>query len=254
MPQRLPGIEALSFDLFETRIDGRIERMPRIDWGGRSVPSTAGVLHEHVARSHEIERDRFLEVLRATDRELRASYSDVDRELPTIVRFGEVLKRLGIGDATLAGELTELHMGFVREYSEVPPHHAALLARLNAKRPIALCSNFSHTPTALRLVEDFGLRPHLDVVVVSEAVGIRKPRAEIFEAVLEGLGVAPERVLHIGDKLKQDVAGAAAVGMRTAWVTRRVHDPEAELARHDGPPPDCRVADLGELEAVLGDR
>ena len=60
MPQRLPGIEALSFDLFETLIDGRIERMPRIDWGGRSVPSTAGVLHEHVARSHEIERDRFL--------------------------------------------------------------------------------------------------------------------------------------------------------------------------------------------------
>jgi hypothetical protein len=39
--------------------------------------------------------------------------------------------------------------------------------------------------------------------------------------------------------------------MRTAWVTRRVRDPDKRLLEHDGPPPDHRVSDLSELTALL---
>ena len=60
-------------------------------------------------------------------------------------------------------------------------------------------------------------------------VGWRKPHPAIFERALEGLGVAAERTLFVGDSLAIDLAGAAAVGMRTCqalWF-RADDDPAA---------------------------
>ena len=58
-------------------------------------------------------------------------------------------------------------------------------------------------------------------------------------------------MLHVGDSLDADVAGAAPLGMATAWLTRRVRDPEAALREYAGPKPDHVIADLGELEQLL---
>ena len=65
------------------------------------------------------------------------------------------------------------------------------------------------------------------------------------------LGVGPAEVLHVGDSLRADVGGAAALGIRTVWVTRRIRDPETRLAEHEGPRPDHAIADLAELSALL---
>jgi FMN phosphatase YigB (HAD superfamily) len=48
----------------------------------------------------------------------------------------------------------------------------------------------------------------------------------------------------VGDNLAADVAGAAALGIRTVWITRRVADPAAALAKHTGARPDHQIADL----------
>ncbi len=74
---------------------------------------------------------------------------------------------------------------------------------------------------------------------------------EIFEAALAALGVAPDEAVHVGDSLKADVAGAAALGIRTVWITRRIADPAEALAKYEGPAPDATIADLRELEACL---
>jgi len=87
--------------------------------------------------------------------------------------------------------------------------------------------------------------------VISDAIGFRKPRAEIFEAVLAELGVAPEETLHVGDNLAADIGGAAPLGIRTAWITRRIADREAALRAHEGPSPDRVIADLAEIEDLL---
>jgi FMN phosphatase YigB (HAD superfamily) len=47
------------------------------------------------------------------------------------------------------------------------------------------------------------------------------------------------------------VGGAAPLGIRTAWITRRVRDPEAKLREWEGPVPDWTIADLAELEALV---
>jgi FMN phosphatase YigB (HAD superfamily) len=58
-------------------------------------------------------------------------------------------------------------------------------------------------------------------------------------------------MLHVGDNLHADIAGAYALGIRTAWVTRRVDDPEQRLQDHAGPPPDVTIRDLAEIPALL---
>jgi HAD superfamily hydrolase (TIGR01509 family) len=251
-PRRLDGIEAISFDLFETLVDGELGRLPLVEWNGRRVPSTAGVLHDHLVTRHPVELASFMRALGEIDRELRRPRWEAGRELPNQERFDAVVERLGIEDDAMARELGELHVGMIRSHTTMPSHHPELLRRLRKRFRIALCSNFTHSPTALRILDERGLRESFDTLVISDEVDIRKPHRGIFDAVAQRSGVAAARILHVGDRLGADVAGAAAVGMRTAWITRSVPDPDGALADFTGPAPDLELADLAELEHRLG--
>jgi putative hydrolase of the HAD superfamily len=66
-----------------------------------------------------------------------------------------------------------------------------------------------------RDLEQMGLAQRLDFSVFSSEVGMRKPHPEIFERALEALEVDPDRALFVGDRLYEDVRGAAEVGMTT---------------------------------------
>ncbi len=244
-------LAAVVFDLFDTLVDLHMDGLPLVTLNGRSFPSTAGVLHAELAGHSEIPLAAFADTLRAVDQELRAPRYDAGRELATRERFDAVLARIGLSHPELSERLTELHMGLLRRQVRVVAHHAELLAALRGRVRIGVCSNFSHSATAFAVLESAGLRWLIDAVLVSDAVGFRKPRPEIFHATLGALGTAPEQTLHVGDNLAADVAGAAALGMRTAWLTRRVERPEQALAKHEGPPPDYVVADLREIMEIV---
>lgn len=76
-------------------------------------------------------------------------------------------------------------------------------------------------------VDSIGLRPHVDVVVDSEAAGHRKPDRRIFEIAADELGVelGPQGWM-VGDRLDKDVAGGAAAGLRTIWISQGEPLPE----------------------------
>ena len=142
-------------------------------------------------------------------------------------------------------------MSALREQVRVHDHHVEVMRALRERVPLALCSNFSHTETALQVLDQAQLRGFLDVVGISDAIGIRKPRPEIFEWVLGELGARPEEILHVGDNLSADVDGAASLGIRTVWITRRVPDPDARLGAHEGARPDHTISDLSELVPLV---
>jgi putative hydrolase of the HAD superfamily len=75
------------------------------------------------------------------------------------------------------------------------------------------------SPTQLKKIERVGLIG-AKCVMVSATLGIRKPEPGIFLAAAEGLGVAPENILFVGDNVEADILGAAKVGMMTAWMHR----------------------------------
>jgi len=244
-------IRAVVFDLFDTLVDLSMNDLPRIEIGGRLVPSTAGALHEVVAAYSGVDLEHFISVLTEVDRALRETRHARGLELPTLERFEVVVDRLEIDAPELPGILTETHMGMIRGQVSIPENHEQILGSLARKVRLGLCSNFSHSAMALGLLDECGFRTHFDALVISDAIGIRKPRAEIFEAVLAELGVAPQEALHVGDSLSADIGGAAPLGIRTVWITRRIADRDAALRAHEGPSPDYVIEELSEIEGLL---
>lgn len=245
------AVRAVLFDLFDTLVDLHYDRIPRDSHAGRPVPPTARALHTAVAERFDVAFEHFLEVVFDVDREFREGRYAKGLELPTDERFTAVLDRLGLVDAELTARMTTIHMDAIRRHTGVPEHHAGLLAELEKRVRLGVCSNFSHSPTALRILEDAGFQRHFHAIVISDAVGIRKPRSEIFEAALARLGVAVDEVLHVGDSLRADIGGAASAGIPSVWVTRRIRDPEQKLRDHDGPAPDYVIDDLDEIATLL---
>jgi putative hydrolase of the HAD superfamily len=246
-------VRAVLLDLFDTLVDLPMEELPRHRVLGREIPTTAGVVHATLARHVDLPFDDFAAALAEVDQAWREEFWGRGRELPTPERFARLLARLGIDDAqgVLAAELTGAHMGMLVGLARMPAHHGAVVGALARRVPLGLCSNWSWTPAALAILEGTGLRAHLAAIAISHDVGLRKPRPELFEAALAALGVAPSDALHVGDNLDADVSGAAALGIRTVWITRRVRDPEAARARSPGAKPDWIVSDLAEIESIL---
>jgi putative hydrolase of the HAD superfamily len=245
-------VRAVVFDLFDTLVDLHMDRLPQVEIDGRRFPSTAGRLHALVLERAPVTWEAFSQALWAVERELRAPRAEAGRELPTLERMEAILARLGLADAALAERLTDAHMALLREQVTHHPHHVEVLDQLRGKVRLAVCSNFSHTQTALRILEDAGLRWHFDAVLVSDATGWRKPRREIFDATCALLGVPPAEALHVGDHLRLDVAGGGEAGLHTAWLVRRVVDPDAALRTHVGPPPTHVIRDLAEVPSLVG--
>ena len=74
---------------------------------------------------------------------------------------------------------------------------------------------------------------------------VGKPAPEMYKVALERLGTSLKETLVVGDRLETDIAGAQALGCRTALVLSGVTSKEAALAWE--PAPDWIEANLTEL-------
>jgi putative hydrolase of the HAD superfamily len=69
-----------------------------------------------------------------------------------------------------------------------------------------------------RKIEGLGLGSFVDIVLISETEGIRKPDARIFDRARERCGVdRASDAMFVGDHPEVDVAGAQAAGMVAVW-------------------------------------
>ena len=112
----------------------------------------------------------------------------------------------------------------LEEYWHNPPVHLDALEFLRELDiPVCCVSNADNKPL-LNAIARHQLR--FDDVVSSETVRCYKPDPAIFRHAMSTFGVRPDRVLHVGDSLHSDIAGAAAVGITTVWISResRIHD------------------------------
>jgi len=126
---------------------------------------------------------------------------------------------------------------------------AALITAL-AERGIRLgivCDvGFSPSTELRRVLERHDLLRSFTGWSFSDDVGWYKPAPEIFHHALGYLGVPAERVAHIGDLRRTDVAGARGMGM-VAVRYRGVYDDAS-----DGPEGDVVVDHHGEVLGALG--
>jgi putative hydrolase of the HAD superfamily len=86
-----------------------------------------------------------------------------------------------------------------------------------------------------------GILDLVDGVVTSAEVGAAKPSPRVFERALAIAGVEPGEALHVGDKVDNDIQGAAAAAVRAVL-----------LQREGDPPPDvASIRSLCDLPALL---
>ena len=61
------------------------------------------------------------------------------------------------------------------------------------------------------------LAPYLSTIVISGAIGIKKPDARIFETALAEINLSADVTWFVGDHPMNDMLGAAAVGLTPVW-------------------------------------
>jgi HAD superfamily hydrolase (TIGR01509 family) len=98
-------------------------------------------------------------------------------------------------------------------------------------------------------IEQFRLIDYLDLLIVSEEVGVAKPDPAIFAIALERLGVAPSQALFVGDSPEFDLRGAAAAGIPFIWMNPRRETLPADVER-----PIAVIERLTELLPLLDGR
>ena len=94
-----------------------------------------------------------------------------------------------------------------------------VLAALAAKgMRLAVISNWDdRLPVLLARLQ---ISDFFESIVYSAGVGADKPFPAIFLRALKELSLPPQEVVHIGDRLREDVEGARGVGMQSIHLAR----------------------------------
>ncbi len=218
-------LRAVLFDYGHTLVDFRRTEEALLD-AYRRVHELVVAAVDVQAAGRVPEASRLVRlVAAAVDEIVEASY--VERrleELDVLAVYEEVLGGLGL---TLPPEVVHRivtldHLAF-RSCIILPAETREVLGELRRRGlSIGFVSNAHFLPELLR--EDLqllGLAELLHAGVFSSEIGTRKPDPRIFLHVLGELGVAAGDAVHVGDRLRDDIEGAAAAGLAGAILTHQ---------------------------------
>jgi HAD superfamily hydrolase (TIGR01549 family) len=218
---KMMNYQAIFFDLDDTLYDLRSY------WRGRLSEALEDVL----ARYPYFVRDELIQQAIA--------------EKVYIERLPVFLRAQGIEDEPL---IAQAHALFRREWFERLELYYDAVQTLEALRPhykLGLITN-GPSQTQRPKIERFRLADYLDLLIVSEEVGVAKPDPKIFQIALEQLGLAPNQALYVGDSLEFDLPGAAAAQLPFIWMNPRHERLPAEL-----PQPLATIDRLTDLLPLL---
>jgi putative hydrolase of the HAD superfamily len=136
------------------------------------------------------------------------------------------------------GSLTAALLSSLR-FTAFPDARTAITAVRTARPGVRVVVVSNWDVSLVEVLVRLELTPFLDGVVTSAGAGARKPDPAIFMQALAIAGVSPERAVHIGDSIDEDVVGARRAGI-TPILLRRDGAP--------GPAGVRTIASLAELD------
>ena len=169
----------------------------------------------------------------------------------------EVYATVGTEFGFDAAAVSELLASFWAEYPACCQLEAGVADTLAALRQrgkrLGIVTNGS-TAIQRAAIQALGLESAVDIVVISEVEGVRKPDAAIFRLAAARLGVSVERCCFVGDHPEVDVLGAQT--RRTPGVLE-AHDLLASARacsddRRHHRPPCARRLSLAHGRAICG--
>ncbi len=197
-----------------------------IPFGQREMDAIGGALVRFfLAEIEGVEPDRVRESLAATMSRLHRHRVETDAESDP----RDVIRLTFAAMGKTADEERHVDRGievilraFVAAVRQAEGAKAVLETLREGGYKLALLSNYSLSAAITESLDRLGLSEYFDAVVISADEGLVKPHPELFRTAARRLKLEPAEVLFVGDNPRADIAGAAAVGMRTAHITEHI--------------------------------
>ena len=108
-----------------------------------------------------------------------------------------------------------------------------MIERLADRYTLGIVSNTHDTELVPAHLKRMAVFQHMDDIVTSAELGVRKPAAAIFEQALERLGVQASACVYVGDTFEADYQGATNAGLSCLLIDPERKSPVPELHRID---------------------
>ncbi|MEA4904282.1 MAG: YjjG family noncanonical pyrimidine nucleotidase, partial [Petrimonas sp.] len=118
-----------------------------------------------------------------------------------------------------------------------------LLDYLRPKYRMHILSN-GFREVQFKKIENSGLQPYFDKIILSEDAGVNKPHPDIFTYALKNTNSRRNEALMIGDSWEADIAGAQKSRIAQIWFN------PARISS-DGFEPTYTVKTLAEIKEIL---
>lgn len=131
-------------------------------------------------------------------------------------RYLHPLETVGVNDQQLAETFCHEALGRIPTKNKLVDGAIELLEYLRPKYRMHILSN-GFKELQSHKMRTSGILHYFDSLILSEDIGINKPRRELFEYALEKSGSQVSDSIMIGDMFDTDITGAAGVGMEQIY-------------------------------------
>jgi putative hydrolase of the HAD superfamily len=141
--------------------------------------------------------------------------------------------------------LAEMSRGIARRRLRLYPYVREVLDVLREQFPLAVVTD-AQSAHARAELHKVGLLDYFHPIVVSGDHGFRKPDRRLFRLALDGMGVAAENAMYVGNDMRTDIVGARDAGMTTVMV-----DSDQGTKVYLDTVPDHTITDFRDLLKIL---
>ena len=144
--------------------------------------------------------------------------------------------------------LAEMYRGISRRRLRLYPFVRETLEMVQGRFRLAVVTD-AQSAYARGELHQVGILDYFDPIIISGDYGFRKPDRRLFQAALDGMGVAAEHTLFIGNDMHRDIFGAREAGMITMMF-----DSDQGTKQHLDCVPDYTITDFRQLIEILDHR
>jgi putative hydrolase of the HAD superfamily len=141
--------------------------------------------------------------------------------------------------------LAEMYRGISRRRLRLYPFIRETLDLVRERFPLAVVTD-AQSAYARGELYQVGILDYFDPIIISGDYGFRKPDRRLFQAALDGMGVAAEHTLFVGNDMHRDIFGAREAGMMTMMF-----DSDQGTKEHLNCVPDFTITDFRQLIEIL---
>lgn len=168
---------------------------------------------------------------------------EINKETLIVERFLAPVRAFGIDDPAYAKRLSDDFLERTTRKTRLIDGTLDLLDYLKPRYRMHILSN-GFREVQFKKIENSGLKPYFDKVILSEDAGINKPHADIFTYALKNTNSRRDQTVMIGDSWDADIVGAHQSRIAQIWF-----NPGREVSA--GFEPTYTVQTLAEIKGVL---